>query len=146
MKNNFVPFEIAKELKELGFNVDCFAHYDLDPCYGDDKNLVIWENDDITENNNGMLGFKSGDYIKAPTYQQAFEFFRTKQLYHEILIDCTTEPKFTFHIKEFVGNPRDLTEREWYWKEPIFAMYLYRTYQEAEIDCLEKLIEMAKEK
>lgn len=52
MKNQFVPYDIALKLKELGFNDKCFDFYD-------DK-------------------FHLGEGVKAPLYQQTFQFLRDK--------------------------------------------------------------------
>ena len=56
------------------------------------------------------------------------------QIYIVIDIDCTTEPKFFFNLRKFVGNPRDLAEREWYWVEDFYTiphMFLEYTYEKA---------------
>ena len=64
MIKEFIPYEQALELKELGFNEKCAAHY-LDV---DDLELK-WE---IYRN----LSFNTDKCIQAPLYQQAFRWFR----------------------------------------------------------------------
>jgi len=66
MKKEFVPYEQALLLKELGFNEKCAAHY-LDE---DDLELK-WE---IYRN----LSFNTDNCVQAPLYQQAFRWFREK--------------------------------------------------------------------
>jgi hypothetical protein len=66
MKREFVPYEQALALKELGFDEKCAAHY-LDE---DDLELK-WE---IYRN----LSFNTDNCVQAPLYQQAFRFFRDK--------------------------------------------------------------------
>jgi len=66
MNKEFIPYEQALELKELGFNEKCAAHY-LDE---DDLELK-WK---IYRN----LSFNTDNCVQAPLYQQAFRFFREK--------------------------------------------------------------------
>ena len=60
MKDLFVPYEIALQLKELGFDEPCFATWNGETL---DMSLQI-----------------PSDYYftKAPIFAQAFEFFREK--------------------------------------------------------------------
>jgi hypothetical protein len=88
--------------------------------------------------------YESDSAVLAPTFSQAFRWFRENhQIFPEVLTDCTTEPKFVFTYNKFFGNPKDLTEQEWGWENNI-GQYseLYRTYEEAEQACLTKLIEI----
>ncbi len=61
MKNEFVPYEEALSLKELGFNDDCLGWFR-------DKVILYGEKDGYDE----VYG------LKAPLYQQAFRWFREK--------------------------------------------------------------------
>ena len=129
MEKEFVPYEQALELKELGF----------------DESTYTWR-----QHGNGISGDvegkrdyynRKGDvYVALPTYSQAFRWFREKyNLFCEIQIDRTTAPKFCFNIFQYehFGNYEDIRIGEW---------YLYRTYEEAELECLKKLIEIVKNK
>lgn len=66
MEKEFIPYKEAEELKELGFNEKCAAHY-LDHDDLEHK----WE---IYRN----LSIDTNKCIQAPTYRQAFRFFREK--------------------------------------------------------------------
>lgn len=66
MNKEFIPYEQALGLRELGFNEKCAAHY-LDE---DDLELK-WE---IYRN----LSIDTYNCLQAPTYRQAFRFFREK--------------------------------------------------------------------
>lgn len=160
IENNLVQYNEALELKQLGFNEKCIAEY-----FG--KTLTFYRNlsetvqvtiegrlEWVKENtilsqykNSSPNHFDKQFTVCVPTYSQAFAWFREKhQLFHEIGVDQTTYPKFAFDITEFIGNPKDLTEREWDWK-PVPAdpdWSLYRTYPEAELACLQKLIKLIK--
>jgi hypothetical protein len=66
MIKEFLGYQESKDLKELGFNEKCAAHY-LDE---DDLELK-WE---IYRN----LSINTNNCVQAPTYRQAFRFFRDK--------------------------------------------------------------------
>lgn len=56
MKGEFVPYELAVKLKELGFNKPCFKFYNSDEHYSSDvENISEW-------------------YVNAPLWQQTIKF------------------------------------------------------------------------
>ena len=122
MKNEFIPYEQALELKELGFKEDCLASY-----YHAGKRLGIGEY------------INHGNYtILAPLYQQAFRWFREKKILGQI---C---PVDAWNKWGFIISVEDLTA-------PFNVIYSsiypeYATYEEAELECLKKLIEISKNK
>jgi hypothetical protein len=66
MNKEFLPYQQALDLKELGFKEKCAAHY-----LGEDDLELKWEiyrNDSIN----------TSKLIQAPTFSQAFRFFREK--------------------------------------------------------------------
>ena len=65
MNKEFVPYEQALELKELGFDEPCFGYYNVDPQFK-------------TPPFNMVKPFKNEWCLPAPLYQQAFRFFREK--------------------------------------------------------------------
>jgi len=138
MGNLFVAYKQAFDLKELGFDVPCFSYI----YNGDTGNNV----DHYVE----VVPSKSQNYntdllcISTPLKSQVFQWFRdTHKIFPEILTDCTTEPKFCYTYTRFFGNPNDLASEEWGWENTI-GQYslLYRTYPEAESECIDKLIEI----
>jgi len=73
LRHLFVPLEIAKVLKEKGFNEECFYHWSTVPeGYTDEPRLL----------DNGGYGKKNKNdelnhlQISAPTYQQVQDWFR----------------------------------------------------------------------
>jgi hypothetical protein len=144
MEKEFVNYNQALKLKELGFDEPCFGFYQLE--YGEIRPIMV--DDDEQYRLTGYRTCKNSEipkhYTSAPTFSQAFRWFREKyQIFPEVLTDCTTEPKFVFTYNKFFGNPKDLTEQEWGWENNI-GQYseLYRSYEEAELDCIDKLIEI----
>lgn len=125
MEKEFIPYEQALKLKELRFGEPCFGFYGTDGHWY----LQYCRNGNIFKRNNGCL---------SPTFSQIFRWFREKyNLFCEIQIDRTTDPKFFFDIYQYehFGNYKEIRIGEW---------YLYRTYEEAELECLKKLIEIVK--
>jgi hypothetical protein len=111
---DFITYELALELKQLGFNEPCLASY-----YHAGKKLDI------------PAGFKyinHGEYtVLAPTYSQAFRWFREKYGYLSF-IDMDNYSYYRFNI--YKG--RGISEAP------------FETYEEAELACLKKLIEIVK--
>ncbi len=144
MRKEFIPYEKALALKELGFDEKCLAYwFNETPSNPEGQCIVYYEkpydNQKIT---NGVIK----EYCLAPLFQQAFEFFEEKfGLYCEIQIDKTTEPKWCFTISKFIGNPNDLSGEEWGWENvPVDNWYLYRTRREAQLVLIDSLIKIVK--
>jgi hypothetical protein len=117
MQREFIPYEQALALKELGFDEPCLALY-VSLLDGSGEFELI------------KLEKQKNKLISAPLYQQAFRWFREK--YN---IDVNTQ-KDSIGIYHFNIN----TNKYGDWKEPIFN----RIYEEAELECLKKLIELCK--
>jgi hypothetical protein len=65
MKNEFVPYDIALTLKELGFNEECLA-------------LYVGKSKKLTNKNTPFSLHKDAVRLSTPLYQQAFRWFREK--------------------------------------------------------------------
>jgi hypothetical protein len=114
MNKEFIPYEQALELKELGFKEECSAHY-LD---NDDLELK-WK---IYRN----LSFNTNNCLQAPLYQQSFRFFREKYGVHMY--------------------PTKFDETKWWIEWGTWTSKVFNTFEEAELECLKKLIELSKNK
>lgn len=125
MKTEFIPYEQALALKELGFNENCFAHFVKH--YNEIK--CILNSDDFDEwwtNNSDNLE------CKAPLYQQAFRWFREKGFHCAIMPKITPSNSVVYYMYE--GKPKKNWDN------------CFETYEEAELACLNKLIEIVKNK
>ena len=136
MEKEFVPYDRALRLKKLGFDEPCFAfHKDFI------SKWILMMPTQLTqhEQNNLMSYIEDGLLIDAPTFSQAFRWFREKYgLLHE-LISCV-ENSWLITIV-------DLNSKS------VNGVYMKRidlddidenvpnTYEEAELACLDKLIE-----
>ncbi len=144
MEKEFVTYELALRMKVLGFNEMCFTYFmdgfiqpSLNP-----KDYTYF--DEMSSINKNMLNYL---YVLAPTWQSAFDWFGDKyQLYPSIVVDQTSYPKYAFEISKFIGNPKDLTEKEWYWDDMILSPNLYRTKSEARLYCLNELLNIVEKR
>ena len=120
MESLFCPYELALELKKLGFNEGVLAQYRVDGylCWGKDDCSLGSDISDEDYKNNCFPEFG----CRAPLWQQAFRFFREKYgLYYSI------------QIKDGM----------WFFEK--WNLRVFKTYEEVEIACIRKLIEIAKE-
>jgi hypothetical protein len=124
MNKEFIPYELALELKQLGFNEPCFTYYKNDQL---SDVLELVKNSEIENVNN-----EPDDYISAPTYSQAFRWFREKYNIHVWIINA--EDNHNVFKPFFRGvNIHDQ-----------HLVDFYKTYEEAELACLKELIEIVK--
>ena len=129
MKKDFTKYEQAYALKELGFDEPCIKEYHL-------KKLL--PNSTGFEISNSSLYQLFGDskVIAAPTYSQAFRFFREKYELHSYIYS-----DYSWNISGGIWDLNGYKDLRYDWdSEP------YATYEEAESVCLDKLIEIVKNK
>ena len=132
LTKEFVPHQESLELKELGFDEPCLAWY------AETKEIQISPESYKTFtskpcNNSNIIKLFNVDCITAPTYSQAFRWFREKYglyfsiqyfQYDEWCLQITTKKEdIVFNHKSIDG---------------------FKTYEEAELACLRKLIEIIK--
>ena len=127
MEKEFIPYEQALALKELGFDEPCFGWYDSE-CQ---ETL----NYDRTHNSCGWL---LGNHCTAPTFSQAFRWFREKHYLYAIIIPTITM-HWTFKTTTAVEGMVEVPPYN-----HVHAID-YSTYEEAELECLRKLIEIVKD-
>src|SRR5690554_978919 len=81
MKDQFIPYNLAVKLKELGFDEHCFAGYN------NSKTLLIYYPNECFDGYCDIdcyIGYQSIDDIKAPLWQQIFDWFTRKGLHSYI--------------------------------------------------------------
>ena len=117
MNKEFIPYEQALELKELGFDEPCFGYW----------KSPTW----LIEEKTRVDGHTHADQLcGAPLKQQAFKWFREK-------CDLTSWVYNSDRDKYFytvLQNGRFVKAHEH-----------FKTYEEAEEACLNKLIEIVKQ-
>ena len=128
MEKEFVPYEQSLALKELGFDEECFSYYN--------------HKEEITYSScfNKAPILLSGKKCAIPTFSQAFRWFREKYNWHSNVLGDSLNGKR-------IGYYFSITEEGWMnFYESCDDSKWYDTYEEAELKCLKKLIEIVKKK
>lgn len=139
IEKEFVPKDIAIELRDLGFDEFCLFYYE----HNKPTSRFGLESRDIknkshfrimTINAHKILKLKSNKFdIAAPSYQQIFAWFRKKGLFHSI----TIEEDF---IKKDILFSCEIRDK----KGDIITLFSRDTYEKSEKDLLEMLINIYK--
>ena len=131
----FVPYKQALALKELGFDEPCFANYTVIP--EDEIDWFTIPEQGITDKtsfgsskNYNSKSFEEEGTISAPTFSQAFRWFRDKYQIDSWIYPNLNGLYSVSIVRRGVG---------------LGNLSQYQTYPEAELSCLIKLIEIAKE-
>lgn len=123
MNKEFIPYEQALELKELGFDEPCFGFFNI--TWTKTNELLFPQYAGELENWNNSQHLAS-----APLYQQAFRWFREKYNLPSNLELLSNGWDYVIYL--------DVTE------EIDFNEGPFSTHEEAELACLIKLIEIVK--
>jgi len=118
IESNFVPYQIALDMKSIGFDEPCLGYYWIH-----DKELVLNLNTPFQGYHKGFNGS-----ISAPTFSQCFRWFIDKYDLIGLVEGGYDNGKniFTYVIwDKFKDNSIDV---------------YYQTYEEAELECLVALI------
>ena len=135
MTKEFVPFDRSLKLKELGFNESCLGGYIYLQGSGTFE-LAFYKDRNVDFNTTSNI------YVSAPLYQQCYRWFREKyNLYQDISVFAWNYDKkqLGFSIRTYLNPVNIETERKVYGE-------VYETYEEAELACLDKLIELVENK
>ena len=124
MEKEFIPYELAVKMKALGFDEPCFSFY-----MGGFKDLgkIKYVNpSNVAETN-----------VLAPTFSQAFRWFREKHDYAGFiqLVDPEYGGDYGYVI---YYNLNYLAVDHW--------NKGFNSYEEAELACLDKLLEIVESK
>jgi hypothetical protein len=129
MEKEFIPYELALRMKALHFNENCYR-------VGNPNGAICWRFMDVA----GVEGVGIDDilqvefderWVQIPTFSQAFRWFR-KEYNLSVSISLISIDYF-YDIRregeQFIDKPDS-----------------YKTYEEAELHCLQKLIEIVESK
>ena len=130
MKEQFIGYEQSLKLKELGFDEPCFGVF-----YGSDDlklfNDCRWEE---RTNSKFLIFFEDRvEFCTAITWQQVFDWFRENYGY-DISIKKFTPSEYSFVIEQLFRE-----DNNYY-----FIDFPFSSHQEAQTECLNKLIEVVK--
>ena len=122
MEKEFIPYTEALALKELGFDEPCMGVY-----YGDEDDIQFVL--DVRETQYyAQKGYKNG--MLAPIYSAAFRWFREN---HKLLGQVNICTYFIYDMSNHDGFHTTLEMVKQYDE-------LCDNYEEAELECLKKLI------
>jgi hypothetical protein len=130
MEKEFVPNELAVKLKELEFNEPCNTCYDrlgMTASYG--ENVFDYKNYNISEY-----------VVSRPTFSQAFRWFREKHDLRGFIGFRPNVKQFDYHIYDMSLSGKEYVKQrtmEEFNKDPLVG-----AYEEAELACLQKMIEI----
>ena len=122
INNEFVPHAESLLLKEIGFNAPCLIVYSEKGERSPFSNFFV--------RNSNVPSFATG-----PTYRQAFKWFRDEHRIHSHVkyTDASSKMYYTIEITSYLPF--------------MLGKYVeYETHEEAELICLQKLIEMVKQR
>jgi len=112
MKAEFIPYEEALTLKELGFDEPCFGSW----YQGDVEPYLSIDRDEYNDLDIEHL-------CLSPLYQQAFRWFR-EEFNNFSNFERTNQGNFNYVINRKSDN------------------ICYKSYEESELECLRKLIKI----
>ena len=137
LHKEFVPHAESYELKELGFDEPCFGYYDSEglqvrlPALLPVRGEIFWNG----ENKNSLFvepEKTNNPKISAPTFSQCFRWFRDK---HDLIAgifpnnhSLSNKPSYISYVGKFKKGTIEVCSN----------------YEEAELACLRKLIEIVK--
>ena len=127
MEKEFVIYEQAVKLKELGFDEPCMFVHDT---WGNTKN---WTEDGEGEHRNSDKN--ASIYYSAPLKQQVFRWFRNKYRFSHNICDWLDD--YEFIIFEWTLSEDRIVHT--------FELR-FDTYEEAEDACIDELIVLIKNK
>ena len=141
MKKEFVPYKQALELKQLGFDGDCFAIWSgFDEINFSTTDKVRLYSSEFRINDTQSATFYTNDFnsssrrVSAPTFTQIFRWFREKYNLWNIIYP---RDGWNYTIQQIDNIPSVFGES--------YHNTEMKTYEDAELECLKKLIEIVKE-
>lgn len=130
MTKEFIPYEQALELKELGFNESCIGYYrqgEVSIVFAGNYLSELELEKNFEEDGDPLFGDKG---CTAPLYQQAFRWFREKYDFR-YSIGATNICVYHIPVKNY---------------HTTFMIQDCKSYEEAELECIKSFILIAKNK
>jgi hypothetical protein len=124
MEKEFIPFELALKMKQLGFDEPCMYYVD------EQNNSFIYN---FQTHPDEFIEWCGVTVISTPLFQQAFRWFREKYQLHSTITSISQE-SWQWHITKPGESLGKMYQEDFY------------TYEEAEQDCLVKLIDIIENK
>jgi len=130
-KNEFVPYDVALAMKELGFDKECLA------IYYDAEDGVKYTEPTWKLLVGGKIDEENEHEVQAPLYQQAFRWFREVHKI-EATVSCFYSDKLDIPYEKRQYHAFII-------RKGVISKSKYTTYEKAQDACLKKLIGIVKE-
>ena len=145
MHKEFIPYEEALDIRELGFDEPCIGCYTKLTAEENQGEPVDWieVSEALIENGKYSYGklknyntdfYKSEGTISAPLYQQVFRWFREEYGLYGTSCPIPFEDDRFFEYN--ISNTHKSVKQDG----------VFNSYEEAQDACLKKLIEIVKQK
>jgi hypothetical protein len=126
MEELFIPYELALDMKSIGFDEPCFCIY-----YNGEYHEHGIQNQFLHEKNE----------CSAPTFSQAFKFFREK---HNLLGNVYSNASgWAWEIHDNIGGTSRFNSE---YTGDCEDSGMFTSYEKAELECLRELIRIVKNK
>lgn len=134
MQEQFIPYDLAVIMRDLGFDETTFTYYTRFSEYN--IQLVTYSSATVKE----LFKDEPETYTKAPLWQQATAWFRERGYYSHVELsnfegNISYSSKISFTNNSRFGLPH----------VNISNLHSFKTYEEARLACLEKLIEIVEQ-
>lgn len=136
MEKEFIPYEQALALKELGFDEECFS-YVKHLGYDSSKEKVRV----LSEVSRSQIEDMGLPLLKIPTFSQAFRFFREKYNIVHTVYSNASGYIWELHYNQERGGTHICDSGE---SGDCEMSGMFTVYEKAELECLKKLIEICK--
>jgi hypothetical protein len=127
MTKEFIPYQQALALKELGFDEPCFGYWFVNL-----KEEVM-----LTYPQTKFTKWYTGKEILAPLYSQAFRWFREK--YNLLGNVYSNASGWLWEIHDNIGGTHRFGSE---WSGDCEESGMFTSFEKAELECLQKLIEL----
>jgi hypothetical protein len=136
MENEFLPYELAVEMKSIGFE----SPYPIGGFQG--GKVFYYENGELYYDGRPMYSSDAhSGQLLAPLYQQAFRFFREK--YNLLGNVYSNASGWLWEIHDNEGGTHRFGSE---WSGDCEESGMFTSFEKAEIECVKRLISIIKEK
>jgi len=120
MEDFFIPYKLSLKIKQMGFDEECFGFYNKD-----DNNKAVVRISDASNS--------------APTFCQVFRWFRRRFNLHQSIIKHSGFKTYWCQIEMISDKKSKIGEYDVIYATNISG---FTDYNDAEIACLKKMIEI----
>ena len=143
LEKDFVTYNFALRMQQIGFNEPCFGYFDGNHNL---QYMFSGKPEKFSDSRMGVSDSQTVGWVSAPTFSQAFRWFREKYninftiITNYAKIDSKTIKSYRVGIVLVEGKKiNSFFLRP---KKDSFEFLEFKTYEEAELECLDKLIEL----